>query len=124
MKLHVLKCPECNSNIEIEEDRSFWYCQYCGCKILVDDEVTTINKNINRNSIYTKRYINEAEIIKERSRAKGDKLVVILIVAIFLFSFGYFAMLKYSSYSEEKKLEFIAEEVILDIKEGNYDVHI
>lgn len=123
MKLHVLKCPECNANIEIEEDHSFCYCQYCGCKILVDDEVTTINKNINinRNSIYTKRYINEAEIIKEKSKAKGDKLVVILIVAMFLFSFGYFAMLKYSSYSEEKKLESIAEEVILDIKEGNYD---
>ncbi len=46
MKLKVLKCPECRANLEIEEGRTSCFCQYCGCKIILDDEKqeTTINK--------------------------------------------------------------------------------
>ena len=49
MKLKVLKCPECRANLEIEDDRTSCYCQYCGCKIILDSEKQeyTYNKNVN-----------------------------------------------------------------------------
>ena len=39
MKLISLKCPDCGANLEIEQDRSFCFCSYCGHKIIIDDEV-------------------------------------------------------------------------------------
>lgn len=91
MKLRVLKCPECRANLEIEEGRTFCYCQYCGCKIILDDEKEekTINKNINitKNVTHTKRYVDEAEIIKATNKEKEDKrswivLIVCMVIAI------------------------------------------
>ena len=38
MNLKVLKCPECRANLEIEDNRTSCYCQYCGCKIILDNE--------------------------------------------------------------------------------------
>ena len=77
MKLHVLKCPECNANIEIDKSRSSCFCSYCGCKIILDDEKqeTTINKNIyiTKNINQTNRYINDAEIERVKAADKKDK---------------------------------------------------
>lgn len=91
MQLCVLKCPECGANLEIEEGRTFCYCQYCGCKIMLDDEKEekTINKNINitKNVTHTKRYVDEAEIIKATNKEKENKrswiaLIVCMVIAI------------------------------------------
>lgn len=77
MKLRVLKCPECRANLEIEEGRTSCYCQYCGCKIILDDEKqeVTINKNINitKNITHTNRRIDEAKILQEEYEEKKDK---------------------------------------------------
>lgn len=69
MKLRVLKCPECRANLEVEEDRAFCYCQYCGCKILLEEDKneTTINENIH------KRYTDDAAILREINKEKKDK---------------------------------------------------
>lgn len=91
MKLRVLKCPECRANLEIEEGRTSCYCQYCGCKIILDDEnqEVTINKNINitKNITHTNRSIDDAEVIRETNKAKEDKrgwiaLIVCAIIGI------------------------------------------
>lgn len=76
MKLRALKCPECRANLEIEEDRTMCYCQYCGCKIILDDEKqeTTINKNINvtKSITHNKRHIDDADVIRAKSEATKD----------------------------------------------------
>lgn len=37
MKLISLKCPECSSNLQIEEGRDKCFCQYCGAEISLND---------------------------------------------------------------------------------------
>lgn len=60
MKIQSLKCPECEANLEIEEEREFCFCQYCGCKIIIQDE----NKK-------TYRHIDEADV----KRAETERIV-------------------------------------------------
>ena len=55
-----MKCPSCGANLEVEEDREFVFCQYCGTKILINDE----NK-------FTYRHIDDAEI----KRAETEQYV-------------------------------------------------
>lgn len=61
MKLISLKCPECKADLNIEEGRKTCYCQYCGTKILIDDNSST----------YTYRKIDEARI----KEAEVDKAI-------------------------------------------------
>jgi DNA-directed RNA polymerase subunit RPC12/RpoP len=102
MKLRVLKCPECRANLEIEEDRTMCYCQYCGCKIILDDEKqeTTINKNINvkKSITHTKRHIDDADVIRAKSEATEDSrdfkqsliyLGILLLIPIVFFAGSY-----------------------------------
>ena len=74
MKLKVLKCPECRANLEIEDDRTSCYCQYCGCKIILDSEKQeyTYSKNVNVNKTIHKRYTNDADIIRAKNEASKD----------------------------------------------------
>lgn len=50
MKLVALKCPNCNADIELDKDREFGFCNYCGTKIMVADAVQKVTVNINRAS--------------------------------------------------------------------------
>ena len=61
MKLISLKCPECKADLNIEEGRTMCYCQYCGTRILIDDNSST----------RTYRKIDEARI----KEAEVDKAI-------------------------------------------------
>lgn len=90
MKLISLKCPECDANLSIEEERTQCFCQYCGTKILLDDGGKT----------YTYRKIDEArlkeaevrlrelEIEEKEKRANRKKskakIVATIVLGIFL----------------------------------------
>lgn len=74
MKIISLKCSECGANLEIADGRTSCYCQYCGSKLILDDEKQeyTINKNININR--TTRRIDDAKILHEEYQEKRDEL--------------------------------------------------
>lgn len=64
-----LKCPNCGGELQVQSDREFCFCQYCGTKILLSDE----NKktiNINKNVTYTT--VNEAD----KLRAENERLKI------------------------------------------------
>lgn len=90
MKLKVLKCPECRANLEIEEGHTSCFCQYCGCKIVLDDEKQeyTINKNINVNKTIHNRYTDDADVIRAKNEASKDsrdfKQVLVIMGILFL----------------------------------------
>ena len=52
IKMVSVKCPECNASLSIEEERKQCFCQYCGTKIIVDDDSIT----------HTYRKVDEARI--------------------------------------------------------------
>lgn len=56
MKLIKMKCPDCNATLNVDPQREFMYCEYCGTKIMLDKEEKV------------KRIVNEAEI--RRAEAK------------------------------------------------------
>ena len=56
-KIISLKCPECGATLDVEEGKKFYFCNYCGSKILIDDGNTN-----NTNRIVDEARIREAEI--------------------------------------------------------------
>lgn len=71
MKIIALKCPNCNADIELDQDREFGFCNYCGSKIMIADAVQKVSGtvNINRSS-----EINN--ILKERKTTKNGKCLM------------------------------------------------
>lgn len=41
MKMYAFKCPQCGGNLEVEEDRDFVFCRFCGTKI----QTNTLDKS-------------------------------------------------------------------------------
>lgn len=123
MKLTVLKCPECGATIEVEKNRDFNFCNYCGCKISLDDGKQEMT--INKNTTHTERYINDAEVIKAKSEAEESKrgiwIDIIISAICFLIFFCYFGVQKHNSNVEEEKLQTIVEQVMVDIENKNFE---
>lgn len=100
MKIKTFRCPECQANIEIEEGRTFCYCQYCGCKIILDDEKQEIkihkNINITKNIMHTNHHINDAEIIRETNKEKRElrNWIAAILCLIISISIPFLMMLK------------------------------
>lgn len=95
MKLLSMTCPNCNANLDnIDPSRKYCYCQYCGTKILIDDEV-----NRRETHIYDEARIKETEstervkmremdIEHEHSEQMNEILKYVLIFAAVLFVVG------------------------------------
>lgn len=95
MKLLSMTCPNCNANLDnIDPSRKYCYCQYCGTKILIDDEV-----NRRETHIYDEAKIKETEstervkmremdIEHEHSKQMNEILKYVLIFAAVLFVVG------------------------------------
>lgn len=95
MKLISLTCPNCNANLDnIDPSRPFYYCQYCGTKIALDDG--TIRKETH---IYDEAKIKETEsservkmremdLEREHSKQMNEILKYVLIFAAVLLAIG------------------------------------
>ena len=64
MKVIQLKCPACGATFDISEDRTNFFCQYCGTKLHLDDESKTIhiNHRIDHKIEQTIRNVDEAAV--------------------------------------------------------------
>lgn len=62
VKLVHLYCPQCGASLEVEADRKFCFCSYCGAKAVIDDGTTTTR-------VVDEAKIREAEAM-ERIRIK------------------------------------------------------
>ena len=76
MKLIAVKCPQCGADLQIEEDQRICFCEYCGCRILIDDVDERSEQAENHNS--ADRHIDEtrareAELQNERERRREEE---------------------------------------------------
>ncbi len=88
MKLHKLRCPNCDGMLEMKigGKSDYIFCPYCGQQFFVDDgkKTYTINQNININKnikvdkTIHNRYTNDAEVIKAQNKEKEDKRSIML----------------------------------------------
>lgn len=46
MKLIKLKCPNCGSSLEVDQDKKEFFCKYCRTTTLLDDEVIKVEHTI------------------------------------------------------------------------------
>ena len=44
-----MKCPNCSAEIILDDSREFWYCQYCGTKIVQDKIIVEYQGNLQIN---------------------------------------------------------------------------
>lgn len=141
MRVYQMKCPACGGDIEIDENRDFCFCSYCGTKVHVDDGThrVEITKNINYHKTYTDeakiRKIESEERLQERKFAaeqeerKSKKwktfgivlAVLACVIGYFVLFNGYFDSEKAASDRQEQELQAIVDEVMQDIEDGNFD---
>lgn len=92
-----MKCPECKANLSVEEGRKYCFCQYCGTKIMLEDD--RVNKTyytyrnearlrqaeIDREIALKKLEIEKIKVEQEEKRKNKNrklKIVVSIILAI------------------------------------------
>ncbi len=136
MKIQVLKCPNCNSSLEIENGIDTFYCKYCGYRIYMDDmSDASINAKVqikemaHREKMRDKQYEHERYKIEQKEKSKKMKskreflysiFCIASIVLFFVFAGVYFISVKIESDNEEMELQITVENIIDDIANGNY----
>ena len=46
MKIESLKCPNCNSTLNVAADQTSVTCEYCGSELAIDDEVVKVDVSV------------------------------------------------------------------------------
>lgn len=103
MRLISMKCPEYKANLSVEGGRKYCFCQYCGTKIMLEDD--RVNKTyytyrnearirqaeIDREIALKKLEIEKLKVEQEEKRKNKNrklKIIVAIILAISVFALG------------------------------------
>ena len=76
MKVISLKCPECSASLSVEESRDQLFCQYCGAKIVLQNENERIYRRIDEADVKrseTERLIRLKELEMEAVKREDEK---------------------------------------------------
>ncbi len=71
MKIIKMKCQSCGANLEVDPNREYMFCKYCGEKQLIDDG--TIRVEIN-NVIRDEAQIKHEEVNMKNAEIKELKM--------------------------------------------------
>lgn len=148
MKAQALKCPNCNAALEIEDGIDTFFCKYCGYKIILEDlSEASINAKVQVKKMehqermrdkqyeqerykYDKQYEQERYKFDKKEQRKrnearkktlGGVAIAVACVLYFAFMASYFNSAKQESIEEEKQLQALVDEVMIDIENGDYD---
>ena len=76
MNLVKLKCENCNAVLEVNSDLNEIVCNYCGSKILIDDEATK-KERLSKVELNFRKQNHEQDIIEKRNTYELEKLIKI-----------------------------------------------
>ena len=130
MKLITLECPNCGADIEIENGIDTFYCKYCGYKIILDGQSdAAINAKVRIKEVESNERVTRERLYLEREEKKEGKkhAFIILFICIVIYAL-LFAYIEYESNqgkkgveAQEKKLQAIVDEIMIDIENGDFD---
>lgn len=137
MQMHVLKCPNCGANLDVEDGLDMFYCKYCGYKIVLEgqsDQAYRSKENIQRMRHKELMFDKKVEYEKYKDKKKIDAkerenkdviirvaIGILMLVIISISTNIYFAKEKRESNEEERQLEAIVDDVKADIDDKNFD---
>lgn len=129
-EMKILKCPNCNAALEIENGLDTFYCKYCGYKILLNGQSkaayrakTRIKELEHDERMADKQYKHERYKAEQEQKQKriDNKVFIVLLVAAMLFLWIGFGNEERKSEKQEKELQQLVEEVQTDISNGDFD---
>ena len=129
-EMKILKCPNCNAALEIENGLDTFYCKYCGYKILLNGQSkaayrakTRIKELEHDERMADKQYKHERYKSEQEQKQKriDNKVFIVLLVAAMLFPLIVFGNDERKSEKQEKELQQLVEEVQTDISNGDFD---
>lgn len=84
MRLMELKCPNCGVSIQVDEERDFCFCSYCGTKCAIDNGTIHIidEAKIREAEAMEKVRLAENQTRLEVEKQKEDNKQMIMLVAI------------------------------------------
>ena len=92
MRLIQMKCPDCGSTLDIDvEGRPALFCQFCGTRLLIDDEVKKVQLQNSAQAGYEfeqgriRAREEEAPVLRVENMHVGDDLLQVLRVGIAAF---------------------------------------
>lgn len=96
MEVHQLKCPNCNANLEVENDLDTFFCKYCGSKLIVtgrDEAVIKAKADamLAEKHLETSRlkYEHEERMAKENRNNSLPILAIISVLFVFFMCIYY-----------------------------------
>lgn len=89
MKIHEVKCPNCNAVLEAEDDLGTFYCKYCGTKIIMEeqlDAVVRFREFEHEERMQTAKLSHEQYKIgvKERRKKENRKGCLLVFIIVFI----------------------------------------
>ena len=91
MKLIKMSCPNCNATLQVNPEREFMYCEYCGTKIAIskDEHITRIidEAAIRQSEAEEKMKIKEIEHDKWETKMMLITGLVLLMSLFFIMLF-------------------------------------
>lgn len=90
MELRTLKCDKCGATLEINPKLDNINCSYCGSKILIEDEATTLKRieevklqarQLNHEqALKEKKELEEAEKVQNFKKSKFSKVLLVFAI--------------------------------------------
>jgi DNA-directed RNA polymerase subunit RPC12/RpoP len=84
IKVISIKCPECGASLSVESTREFLFCQYCGTKVMLNNENEHIYRTIDEAGIKqaeTDRMVKMRQLDMEEKANKTRKILIIAWLA-------------------------------------------
>ncbi|MBO0588235.1 hypothetical protein [Sporosarcina sp. E16_8] len=137
MKVHTLKCINCDGALEIEDGIDTFFCKYCGHKMILEElSKASINAKVqmkimeHQERMRDKQYEQERykfdkkeqyKIKKINRKSRSSLFSILACVVVLIWSFSYFNSVEKKSIKEEQQLQATVDEIMKDIDNGDYD---